>query len=249
MQTLNPTKYQKIVLALIFLMVVCSFASAQTKWGDVNGNNTVDIIDALLVAQYSVGSIGSLPVASVADVSGDGKINIIDALQIAQYYIGVITVFPAENKPTPSPTSMPTPCCTGGPTGPTLTPPGPRPPAARNVSLNTPFVIAYGETVAIPGFDILITFKDVQDSRCPTGLMCLVAGEAVATLELWAKSYLGLATIKAPTETQSNIFKTDPATGYYHIIQCTAIEPYPVYDAPVPITQYKITLTYTIAVS
>jgi endoglucanase len=61
--------------------------------GDVNSNATIDIVDALLVAQYYVG----LPVSNfntqAADVNTDGSIDIIDALRIAQYYVGLIPGF------------------------------------------------------------------------------------------------------------------------------------------------------------
>jgi hypothetical protein len=64
---------------------------APTLTGDVNGSGTVDIVDALLVAQYYIGMIPQPFDPSVADVNCDGKIDIIDALRIAQYYIGMIT--------------------------------------------------------------------------------------------------------------------------------------------------------------
>jgi hypothetical protein len=60
--------------------------------GDVNEDGSVNIVDALLVAQYYVGlnpGINALP----ADVNCDGVINIIDALLIAQYYVGLIESF------------------------------------------------------------------------------------------------------------------------------------------------------------
>jgi endo-1,4-beta-xylanase len=60
--------------------------------GDTNGDGEIDIIDALLVAQYYVG----LPVnidTSAADTDCDGSITIIDALLIGQYYVGLITRF------------------------------------------------------------------------------------------------------------------------------------------------------------
>lgn len=58
--------------------------------GDVNEDGTIDIVDALLTAQYYVG----------LDVS------IVDALLIAQYYVGLIDTFPAQTQ-TPSPTGAP----------------------------------------------------------------------------------------------------------------------------------------------
>ncbi|MBN2532275.1 MAG: hypothetical protein JXB88_05260 [Spirochaetales bacterium] len=64
--------------------------------GDVNGDDTVDIIDALLVAQYYVGLDPSNINLLNADVDASGEIDIIDALLIAQKYVGLIDKFPGE---------------------------------------------------------------------------------------------------------------------------------------------------------
>lgn len=62
--------------------------------GDVNSDGTVSILDAQLVAQYSIGlSILTPSQLSQADVSGDGTVTIYDAALIAQYASGVITKF------------------------------------------------------------------------------------------------------------------------------------------------------------
>ena len=60
--------------------------------GDVNDDGSVDIVDALLIAQHYVG----LPIAGVfneanADVDCSGAIDIVDALLVAQYYVGLLT--------------------------------------------------------------------------------------------------------------------------------------------------------------
>lgn len=60
--------------------------------GDVNGDGGVDIVDALLVAQYYVGLAVTLD-EDAADVTCDGGVDIVDALLIAQYYVGLITGF------------------------------------------------------------------------------------------------------------------------------------------------------------
>ncbi len=62
--------------------------------GDVNQNGTVDIVDALLIAQYYVGLNPSNFNASLADVNCSGGIDIVDALLIAQRYVGLISSFP-----------------------------------------------------------------------------------------------------------------------------------------------------------
>jgi hypothetical protein len=61
--------------------------------GDVNNNGTIDIVDALLVAQYYVGLNPSNFDISRADTNCDGSVNIVDALLIAQYYVGSINRF------------------------------------------------------------------------------------------------------------------------------------------------------------
>jgi len=61
--------------------------------GDVNGDKIVNIVDALMIAQYSVGlnPVGFIP--ANADVNCDGTITIVDALMVAQYYVSIITGF------------------------------------------------------------------------------------------------------------------------------------------------------------
>jgi hypothetical protein len=62
--------------------------------GDANGNGTIDIVDALLIAQYYVGLNPAGFVAANADVNCSGAIDIVDALLVAQYYVGLVTSFP-----------------------------------------------------------------------------------------------------------------------------------------------------------
>lgn len=61
--------------------------------GDVNSDGAVDIVDALLVAQFYVGLNPSNFNKDNADTNCDGSIDIVDALLIAQYYVGLISSF------------------------------------------------------------------------------------------------------------------------------------------------------------
>jgi hypothetical protein len=61
--------------------------------GDVNSDGNVDIVDALVVAQFYVGLNPDTFDQSKADTNCDGTIDILDALLIAQYYVGLITEF------------------------------------------------------------------------------------------------------------------------------------------------------------
>ncbi|MCW8965204.1 MAG: hypothetical protein OQK82_00745, partial [Candidatus Pacearchaeota archaeon] len=61
--------------------------------GDVNNNDSIDIVDALLVAQSYVG-LNPVGFDSLnGDVNCDDDIDIVDALLIAQYYVGLISGF------------------------------------------------------------------------------------------------------------------------------------------------------------
>jgi len=57
--------------------------------GDVNGDGIVNIVDALIIAQKSVGL--EPPIQGNPDVNCDGVITIVDALIVAQFSVGLIT--------------------------------------------------------------------------------------------------------------------------------------------------------------
>lgn len=87
-----------IILCLFIFSVSWSFSqNGETEIsGDVNNDAAVDIVDALLVAQYYVGLPLDLFNPDMADVDGEAGVDILDALFIAQYYVGIIEVFPAD---------------------------------------------------------------------------------------------------------------------------------------------------------
>jgi unsaturated rhamnogalacturonyl hydrolase len=87
---------KKIGFVIIILLWVCFCFSAfaqSNQLGDVNSNGTVDIVDALLIAQYYVGLNPSNFNQANADVNDSGGIDIVDALLVAQYYVGLIPGF------------------------------------------------------------------------------------------------------------------------------------------------------------
>lgn len=61
------------------------------KWGDVNSDNAVNIIDAQQVARYSVGlAVFDInAVVNRGDVTNDGLTNIIDAQQVARFSVSL----------------------------------------------------------------------------------------------------------------------------------------------------------------
>jgi hypothetical protein len=62
--------------------------------GDVDGSGSIDIVDALLTAQYYVGLDPANFDPDAGDVDCSGQIDIVDALLIAQRYVGLIESFP-----------------------------------------------------------------------------------------------------------------------------------------------------------
>jgi pectate lyase C len=61
--------------------------------GDVNEDGQVNIVDALLIAQYYVGLNPQGFDPGKADTNCNGSVDIVDALLIAQYYVGLINQF------------------------------------------------------------------------------------------------------------------------------------------------------------
>ncbi len=77
-------------------------------YGDVDLNGTVNATDTNLMLRYIVGSATfSSEQKKRADVNGDGKINVVDSILIQQYISKRITAFPVCNKPTSTPTLIP----------------------------------------------------------------------------------------------------------------------------------------------
>jgi hypothetical protein len=132
---------KKYVLAVFLLLSFTTINANAAALGDVNASGAIDIVDALLVAQYYVGLNPANFDASVADVNASGGTDIVDALLIAQYYVGLITEFPGPGTPvsTPVGTATATPVVTVEPT------PGPTNPPS------TGFVQRVGNRLALDG--------------------------------------------------------------------------------------------------
>ncbi len=69
------------------------------KYGDINGDGSVNSIDFGYLKMYLLGMIKEFPAENgfaAADVNGDGKINSLDFGIMRQYLMGMIDKFPAE---------------------------------------------------------------------------------------------------------------------------------------------------------
>ena len=75
----------KVLYFSIFILMGILFSALPAfgqSCGDVNNNGSVDIVDALLIAQYYVGLNPSPFYTNVSDTNADGSTDIIDALAI-----------------------------------------------------------------------------------------------------------------------------------------------------------------------
>jgi endo-1,4-beta-xylanase len=113
---------KNISFFICLILFIISISAAAQELGDVNNDDTINIVDALLIAQYYVGLNPSSFYSDAADVDCDSSINIVDALLVAQFYVGLISEFPCEEPPLPTqePTAPPedTPVPTQAPTTP-----------------------------------------------------------------------------------------------------------------------------------
>jgi hypothetical protein len=92
-----------IFFGYMTLILLCAGGYLFADSGDVNNNGLIDIVDALLIAQYYVDFNPEDFEEAYADVNCDTHIDIVDALLVAQYYVGLIDSFPCSPNPEPTP--------------------------------------------------------------------------------------------------------------------------------------------------
>ncbi|MBN1217157.1 MAG: hypothetical protein JXA99_17185 [Candidatus Lokiarchaeota archaeon] len=76
------------------IVIVTVTHATQWQLGDVNHDETIDIIDTLMIAQRYVGLDPQPFYPEEADVDGSGAIDIVDALMVAQAYVGLTKLPP-----------------------------------------------------------------------------------------------------------------------------------------------------------
>jgi hypothetical protein len=100
--------HQCVKVCIIFSLLIffpAVIVTAQAMTGDPDNSGSIDIVDALLVAQYYVGLDLETFHQEAGDVNCSNSIDILDALLIAQYYVGLVSEF-QECDPTPAPTPV-----------------------------------------------------------------------------------------------------------------------------------------------
>jgi hypothetical protein len=99
-------------------------------------------------------------------------------------------------------------------------------------------VLAVGQSVKIKDTDVTLSFEEIEDSRCPTGVTCIWAGDAVVKI--------GVKSSDKPQSsltlhTNSRFARDGEYEGYR--ITLTAVMPYPAGDNPPRRDQYRASLT------
>lgn len=88
-------KKEYLFILLFASIIFLNPVTAGALTGDVDTNGSVNIVDALLTAQYYVGLELRNFDSVAADTDCNGNVNIVDALRIAQYYVGLLPAMPA----------------------------------------------------------------------------------------------------------------------------------------------------------
>ena len=212
---------KNVFFTFIVCLVLFSFGNSMLfsqNYGDINEDRSVDIKDALLVAQYYVGLITAIPNEINADVDCNRSINIIDALFIAQYYVHLIDRFPCDVVPTPVSTPVP----------------------VSMVELGIPFELKYSQSAQFDGENIL-TFTDViSDSRCPLDFYCFWQGEVEAQLE-----YSDITQMTTPFTLLSVNITEEQIGDYIFVIDTEVLPPRGLSTTTIDKNNYIITITIT----
>ena len=96
--------------------------------------------------------------------------------------------------------------------------------------------LAPGQTSRVPGEELQVRFDEVvSDSRCPSDVACIQAGEAVVAVTV----------IGADRARQRYEVHTSGATSVVHAgltISCEGLDPRPVSSRPIRPSAYRLTL-------
>jgi len=105
-------------------------------------------------------------------------------------------------------------------------------------SLGEKFVLHVGQTAQIEYEPLSITFNKVSaDSRCPSNVTCVRAGEAVCDVTV---TYKGSPFSVTLMQTGSTAQAMEPFQGYALVF---SLEPYPVAGKQISPSDYRLNLT------
>jgi hypothetical protein len=114
--------------------------------------------------------------------------------------------------------------------------------AQPEITLGEAFVLRVEQTAALGGgVGVSLTFEAVrEDSRCPVGVSCIWAGDAVVAVRV-DDSRGGTVTLELHTNAR---FDADAERGE-HVVRLLELSPTPRVGSTIPIDQYEATLVVT----
>jgi len=103
------------------------------------------------------------------------------------------------------------------------------------------FSLRVGEHVDLKGRRAEVGFQRVtQDSRCPTGVVCV--WEGAAAVRLWLLPARGDTAFLALTLSGSRTSEPVPLGPPGYLVTALRLDPYPAEPGPIPETEYLLTL-------
>lgn len=124
-------------------------------------------------------------------------------------------------------------------TAPVQAPEAPLAAASANVTLGQPFELRVGRTATVAGEGLTVSFQAVpSDSRCPTGVQCVWAGNAVVQVVLSKDGKAFGAELNTSMEPTSVDYLN-------YNVALVSLAPYPSSTSPIAQSQYRATFVVT----
>lgn len=104
-----------------------------------------------------------------------------------------------------------------------------------------PFDLKAGQTASIGPDNLLVTFNGIiADSRCPSGVECIWAGQAVASFDVAEGSSIQHLNVTKGTEVGSVDFTSQNKN---YTLRLLAVEPYPTAGSKISLSDYNVTIS------
>ena len=112
-------------------------------------------------------------------------------------------------------------------------------PTPPNPGLNEEFTLSPGQTVAVNGAKLSLTFEKVsEDSRCPTDVTCIWEGDAVVVLRI----KLEAEEVTREVHTQGGEPRLRKAPVGDYVVTLVRLDPEPRSTSPIEPSAYRATL-------
>lgn len=101
--------------------------------------------------------------------------------------------------------------------------------------------LSYGKSMKAANSDLIISFTNIEDSRCPEGVNCIVAGKATATLNIAKGQQTETKEVSVKGLCKKGCGSSTSAFGY--TIKVHNVDPYPSNSSSIKTEDYVLKLT------